>query len=82
MTNVLAGDGNFRHFMEHIGMATKVWAEDMREHAFDLTPESIDVLDVNVKQWIQNVEMDRLVKERDEVLSELLALKSNASSFQ
>ncbi|KAL1857807.1 hypothetical protein Plec18167_001791 [Paecilomyces lecythidis] len=82
MTNILAGGGSFRHLLEHIGTAGKVWSEDMRNHAFDLNPETISVLDANVQESIGNIDMVSLQKDRDQILLELMALKSKTSSLK
>ncbi|KAE8414820.1 hypothetical protein BDV36DRAFT_298657 [Aspergillus pseudocaelatus] len=81
VTNILAGGGSFRHLAEHIGTAAKVWTEDMQKHAFDLNPETINILDVNVRETIGQLDMESLQRDRDEVLLQLMELKSKTSSF-
>lgn len=82
MTNILAGGGSFRHLLEHIGTAGKVWSEDMRNHAFDLNPRTISILDANVQESIGTIDMVSLQKDRDQILLELMALKSKTSSLK
>ncbi|KAB8218945.1 hypothetical protein BDV33DRAFT_231944 [Aspergillus novoparasiticus] len=82
VTNILGGGGSFRHLVEHIGTAAQVWAEDMRKHAFDLNPETISILDANVRETIGNVDMESLQRDRDHVLLDLIALKSQTPSFK
>ncbi|EHK19702.1 uncharacterized protein TRIVIDRAFT_46955 [Trichoderma virens Gv29-8] len=81
MTNALGGGGSFRHLLEHIGMSAKPWVEDMRKHAFDLTPESLNTLDESVQSWINNVDIGQVERERDQVLLDLMESKSKASSL-
>jgi 3-hydroxyacyl-CoA dehydrogenase len=82
MTNILAGGGSFKHLLEHIGTAAKVWTEDMKRHTFDLNTETIHALDMNVQESIGTVDMTSLQKDRDQVLLDLIALKSDRVSFQ
>jgi len=76
VTNILAGGGNFRHLLEHIGNAAKVWTEDMRTHAFDLNPDTISALDAKVRESIEGIDVEVLENNRDEVLLDLIELKS------
>jgi 3-hydroxyacyl-CoA dehydrogenase len=82
MTNILGGGGSLRYLLEHIGTAANVWTEDMKKHAFQLTPENIDLLDSGVQSWTQRVHLKSLEKKRDETLMELIAVKSRASSLE
>lgn len=80
VTNILAGGGNFRHMLEYIGNAAKVWTEDMRKHAFDLNPDTISALDAKVQDSIGRIDVGMLEKKRDEVLLDLIELKSKKFS--
>ncbi|KAJ6091161.1 hypothetical protein N7467_003130 [Penicillium canescens] len=82
MTNILAGGGSFKYLLEHIGNAAKVWTEDMKRHTFDLNTETIHDLDMNVQESIGKFDMASLQKDRDQVLLDLIALKSDRVSFQ
>ena len=81
MTNVLGGGGSFRNLLEHVGMAANSWTEDMQKHAFELTPESLDTLDASVLEWVENVDIRLLEKERDQVLLDLIEKKAKTSTF-
>ena len=81
MTNALGGGGDFRHLLEHIGIAAKSWTDDMRKHAFELTPDSLDTLDSSVNDWIKNVDIGLLERERDQVLLDLMETKSKTSTI-
>lgn len=75
-TNILAGGGNFRRLLEHIGLAARVWGEDMRTHAIGLTPDNISTLDVQVQDSIGSVDVRAIEEYRDEILLKLIAMKS------
>lgn len=76
MTNILAGGGSFRHLLEHIGTAARVWGEDMRKHAFDLNPDTIIGLDAVVQDSIGQVDCRAIEAYRSQGLMDLIALRS------
>lgn len=79
MTNILAGGGDFKHLMNHIGAAADTWRKDMREHEFEYTRENINALDAKVQESLGDVDLNRLATERDQVLLELMESKSKTS---
>jgi 3-hydroxyacyl-CoA dehydrogenase len=82
MTNTLGGGGSLRHLLEHIGKAAEVWNEDMKKHAFELTPENINILDASVQKWTKETDMKSLEAERDDMLMTLIAAKDTSSYFK
>lgn len=77
MTNVLGGGGNFRHMVEHLGPASKVWTDDMHKHEFDSSdPKSVNELSNNVEEWVSNIDLETLEKKRDRSMLGLVQEKS------
>lgn len=79
MTNVLAGGGDFRHFLDHLGPALQACSEDMHAHEFKFEPESIDGLDTSVQEWVSKVDLEALEKKRNEFIIGLIKDKTDAS---
>ncbi|RFU76003.1 3-hydroxyacyl- dehyrogenase [Trichoderma arundinaceum] len=84
MTNALGGGGSaegFRHLLEHIGVASQIWLEDMRAKEFDWSVDSREKLVEEVAKMFAGMKgtSEELIKQRDEALIELLKLKKNGS---
>lgn len=78
MTNVLGGDGNFRHFMDHLGPAVKSWGDDMRENQFNYESERKEAVNQNVDEYVSHVDLDAVRKRRDEfILNSVQFKRSN-----
>ncbi|KAJ5782616.1 Dehydrogenase multihelical [Penicillium paradoxum] len=74
MTNTLGGGANFGHFMDHLGPALKSWLDDMQKHQFDFeSRESVEGLKSTVNEWVSDVDLDEVAKNRDTFLAGLVA---------
>lgn len=80
MTNTLGGDGDFGHFMDHLGPALKYWLGDMHKHRFDFeSQEKTDDLKKSVNGWVSNLDLSDLERRRDEGLAELVTIRRHIS---
>lgn len=78
MSNAMGGGGGtdgFRHFLEHLGPATKIWLDDMREHTFKYDNQSLDSLSASVGKELEGKDVQALEAERDRLLVEIMRLK-------
>ncbi|KAH4130042.1 hypothetical protein HBH74_088390 [Parastagonospora nodorum] len=74
MANAMGGGGGaegFKHLLEHLGPASRGWVEDMREHEFDWSEESVGKLSESVGEELDGRDVDALEKRRDEGLVRL-----------
>lgn len=80
MTNTLGGGGDFNHFMDHLGPALKTWLGDMRQHEFEMdSQEKVNDLKRMVNEWIVQADLEKIERDRDAFLSDLVRKKSDAS---
>lgn len=80
MSNAMGGGGGsdgFRHLLEHLGPASKVWLDDMKQHAFTYDKESLDALSASVGEQLDGQDVQALESKRDRQLIELLKIKEN-----
>ncbi|KAF5974935.1 3-hydroxyacyl dehydrogenase [Fusarium coicis] len=83
-TNALGGGGGpegFSQRMERLGPAIRGWEDDILKHRFDWSEQRISVLQESVSKSLGAVNWDKLVKERDLVLLQLLAAKEKMASM-
>lgn len=83
MTNALGGGGSadgFKHLLEHVGVASQTWLQDMRANEFDWSVASRENLVEEVAKMFAEMKgtPEELVKQRDQALIELLRLKKEA----
>ena len=80
MTNVLGGGGDFGYFMDHLGPALKTWLDDMQQNQFKMDPseKQTETLKDNVNQWVANVDLDRVERDRDAFLAGFIKARSLA----
>ena len=79
MCNILGGGGGkegFKHLLEHLGPATRVWTKDMDANAYQWTTENKAILDESVQTWLGKVDVAAIEAERDDALIDLLEMKS------
>lgn len=76
MSNVLGGGiGSFRHLVEHIGVSSKIWTDDMKAHEFDNCPESIDRVATSVEETMNKRSVAEVTRVRDKLTVALLKQK-------
>lgn len=78
MSNAMGGGGGtdgFRHLLEHLGPASKVWLDDMKQHAFTSDKDSLDSLSASVGEQLEGKDVHALESKRDRQLIELLQIK-------
>ncbi|KAH0173040.1 putative hydroxyacyl-CoA dehydrogenase, partial [Aureobasidium melanogenum] len=78
MSNAMGGGGGtdgFRHLLEHLGPASKVWLDDVKQHAFSYDKEGLDALSASVGEQLEGQDVQALESKRDRQLIELLQIK-------
>lgn len=76
MCNVLGGGRDFKHFIDHLGTAMKVWGDDMKQHEFGGEPEKKDRVSERVEEYVGGVDLDEVEKSRDEFILNSLQFRS------
>lgn len=69
------GSDGFKHALEHLGPATRIWLEDMKAHAFTWTPQSLDTLSASVSEELRGKDAKDLERKRDDLLVKILSLR-------
>ncbi|KAH0282347.1 3-hydroxyacyl-CoA dehyrogenase [Aureobasidium namibiae CBS 147.97] len=72
MSTAMGGGGGtdgFRHLLEHLGPASKVWLEDMKQHAFTYDKDDLDALSTSVGKELQGKDVKALEAKRDSKLA-------------
>ncbi|QLI68416.1 L-carnitine dehydrogenase [Metarhizium brunneum] len=80
LSNAMGGGGGtdgFKHFLEHLGPATRSWMDDMQAHAFQWTPEGLATLRESVAKELQGKDTKELERKRDQCLVEVLRVKGD-----
>ncbi|KID95290.1 NAD(P)-binding domain protein, partial [Metarhizium majus ARSEF 297] len=80
LSNAMGGGGGtdgFKHFLEHLGPATRRWMDDMQAHAFQWTPEGLAKLRESVAKELQGKDTKELERKRDQCLVEVLRVKGD-----
>ncbi|KAK9441892.1 NAD(P)-binding domain protein [Metarhizium brunneum] len=80
LSNAMGGGGGtdgFKHFLEHLGPATRSWMDDMQAHAFQWTPEGLTTLRESVAKELQGKDTKELERKRDQCLVEVLRVKGD-----
>ncbi|RDW65943.1 putative Catalytic activity [Aspergillus mulundensis] len=83
VTNSLGGGGGpngFAQRTERLGPAIRGWEEDMLEHRFDWSEERLSVLNKEASKWLGSVDWGRVTAQRDQMLLQLLEVKSQDAS--
>jgi 3-hydroxyacyl-CoA dehydrogenase len=83
--NALGGGGGsdgFVNRLDRLGPAIQSWEEDMNQHRFDWSDQSVSTLKEAAREWLEKVDWSTLTAERDQVLLQLLAAKSIVSREQ
>ncbi|KAB5518014.1 hypothetical protein GE09DRAFT_1044988 [Coniochaeta sp. 2T2.1] len=83
VTNAFGGGGGAEGFaqrIERLGSSIRGWEEDILEHRFDWSEESMAALKEGASASLKVVDWEGLTEERDRLLLELLAAKSKDSS--
>ncbi|KAI4665243.1 uncharacterized protein J4E88_010568 [Alternaria novae-zelandiae] len=78
LANAMGGGGGsegFKHLLEHLGPASRVWVEDMQEHKFDWSQDSIDALGSSVSDELQGKDVQELEQKRDDDLVKFFKIK-------
>jgi 3-hydroxyacyl-CoA dehydrogenase len=78
MIGTLGGGGGmdgFSRLAKHIFPVSKLWLEDMREHAFDFKPENVSILDASVRKMLENYDMDQYDQVRPAMLAQVFKVK-------
>ncbi|KAI4952568.1 hypothetical protein J4E91_003040 [Alternaria rosae] len=78
LANAMGGGGGsegFKHLLEHLGPASRVWVEDMQEHKFDWSQDSIDALGSSVSDELQGKNVQELEQKRDDDLVKFFKIK-------
>lgn len=81
--NALGGGGGPEGFvqrLDRLGPSIRSWEEDMLKHRFDWSDESVAALKTQAQKSLEALDWFKLTRERDRVLLELLAAKSETSS--
>lgn len=84
VTNALGGGGGrdgFTNRLERLGPAIRGWEQDMADHRFDWSEQSVSALNLEVNKWVQSVNWAEVVYKRDTILLDLLAAKNKATSI-
>jgi 3-hydroxyacyl-CoA dehydrogenase len=82
--NALGGGGGpegFTKRLDRLGLAIRSWEEDILEHRFDWSEESLTKLKSQAEKSLKALDWPRLTVERDQLLLKLLAEKAEASSI-
>jgi 3-hydroxyacyl-CoA dehydrogenase len=82
VTNALGGGGGpagFTSRLERLAPAIRGWEDDMMEHRFDWSEESVASLKAEAAKWLDSVDWLNVTDKRDSVLLQLLAAKSKSS---
>ncbi|KFG80591.1 hypothetical protein MANI_017583 [Metarhizium anisopliae] len=80
LSNAMGGGGGtdgFRHFLEHLGPATRSWMDDMQAHAFQWTLEGLATLRESVAKELGGKDTKELERKRDQCLVEVLRVKGD-----
>lgn len=78
MANAMGGGGGsegFKHLLEHLGPASRVWVEDMNAHKFDWSQQSIDALGSSVGEELEGKNVKELEQKRDDDLIKFFKIK-------
>lgn len=84
-TNALGGGGGpdgFVRRIERLGPSIRAWEDDMLKHRFDWSDERLSSLQDSVEEWLGATDWTNLVEDRDSILVQLLAAKSNTTSMR
>lgn len=84
MSNVMGGGGGlegFKHLLQYLGPASRVWKEDMDKFAFDWSDANCQRLIDSVGEELRVHDTTVVEKERDETLISLLKSKSAMTSI-
>lgn len=84
ITNALGGGGGLVGFfqrLERLALSICSWERDMLEHRFDWSNESLSKLKNSVLNLLQATDWSKIKVERDQMLLQLLALKSKSLSI-
>jgi 3-hydroxyacyl-CoA dehydrogenase len=73
---VAGGDGGLAHVLQHLGPPMESWWSDLKP--VHLTAEISEKAIAQVKDYLKPYSFDETVRERDEILIKLLALKAAA----
>lgn len=73
------GEGGIAYALEHLGPAIESWWNDLGEVSLSQAPRNS--LIVGVDQELEPLSRSELVRQRDDVLVSLLALKAKASAL-
>lgn len=80
LANAMGGGGGsdgFRHFLEHLGPATREWTKDMKDHTFAWDQESLDALSKSVAEELKGKDTAELERQRDDRLVEMFRTKGH-----
>lgn len=81
VTNALGGGGGpdgFVNRIERLGPAIQSWEDDMLKHRFDWSEENVAKMKNEARKWLDTVDWTQLASERDRLLIQLLAAKSES----
>ena len=82
--NALGGGGGpdgFGQRIERLGPSIQSWEEDILKHRFDWSEESVSKLKDGAKESLRAIDWAKVEEERQSVLLQLLAAKSNTFSL-
>jgi len=78
ITNALGGGGSSEGFdnrINRLGPAIRSWEDDILSHRFDWSQASLYSLQKQVRSYLQTVDWERTMSERESILLKLLAAK-------
>lgn len=78
LINALGGGGNadgFSNRLERLGPSIRSWENDMQEHRFDWSDESVSNLEDRAQVWLDKIDWQNITSERDIMLLKLLTAK-------
>ncbi|KAK7756487.1 hypothetical protein SLS62_001321 [Diatrype stigma] len=81
MSSVLGGGGNrdgFLRIQKSIGRAAQVWLKDVADHSFEASDENLQKVDDSLQQWLNHVDMEKVTRDRDEVVLNILDTKTKS----
>lgn len=84
MTNILGGGGGsdgFEKMLTKLGPAIASWAKDMEEHKYVASEGNFEKLNNSVKEFVRETDLEKLEKERDDLLLQLIAMKQSAKNL-
>lgn len=84
MTNILGGGGGadgFEKMVTKLGPAIASWVKDMEEHKYVVGEGNFEKINNSVKDVVRQTDLEKLEKERDDLLVQLIAMKQSAKNL-